>query len=201
MPIIGAAWVSSFLLRLPRRALGAALLIAGGLAIAAPVATGEWSVQLLSIPLFVLAIAEAYTTFRSPHTWNKPSSYVPSILALGASIVLLVSPSLVLNSLPVALAVLLAADGVSKIVIAVARKHESRVLFLINGFVDWGLALLVWLVSRWIGVALAVGLAVGGCAAIAGWRMLLMPEPASDSEFRPRGRKGSPRWKTQARAE
>jgi hypothetical protein len=48
--------------------------------------------------------------------------------------------------------------------------------------VDCGLALLVWLVSRWIGVALAVGLAVGGCAAIAGWRMLLMPEPASDSE-------------------
>ena len=180
--IIGAARVSSFLLRLPRRALGAALLIAGGLAIAAPVATGEWSVQLLSIPLFVLAIGEAYTTFRSPHTWNKLSSYVPSILALGASFVLLVSPSLVLNSLPIALAVLLAADGVSKIVIAVARTHQSRVLFLINGFVDCGLALLVWLVSRWIGVALAVGLAVGGCAAIAGWRMLLMPEPASDSE-------------------
>jgi hypothetical protein len=84
--------------------LGAALLIAGGLAIAAPVATGEWSVQLLSIPLFVLAIAEAYTTFRSPHSWNKLSSYVPSILALGASFVLLVSPSLVLNSLPIALA-------------------------------------------------------------------------------------------------
>jgi hypothetical protein len=56
------------------------------------------------------------------------------------------------------------------------------VLFLINGFVDCGLALLVWLVSRWIGVAVAIGLAAGGCAAIAGWRMLLMPESASDSE-------------------
>jgi hypothetical protein len=85
VPIIGAARVSSFLLRLPRRALGAALLIAGGLAIAAPLATGEWSVQLLSIPLFVLAIAEAYTTFRSPQVYQPQALPNSTFLARRAA--------------------------------------------------------------------------------------------------------------------
>ena len=55
----------SFLFRLPQRAVGLALLAAGGFAIAAPVVTGEWAVQLLSIPLFLLGVAECYAAFLS----------------------------------------------------------------------------------------------------------------------------------------
>jgi uncharacterized membrane protein HdeD (DUF308 family) len=168
--------MSSFLLRLPRRAVGVALLVAGGFAIAAPVVTGEWAVQLLSIPLFLLAVAESYAAFISPELWNKPSAYVPSLTALGASFVLFVSPSLVLNSLPIVLIVVLIADGAFKIVTALARGQRSKSLSLISGVVECGLALLVWSVSRWISVALAIGLAVGGYAAMAGWRMLFMPQ-------------------------
>jgi uncharacterized membrane protein HdeD (DUF308 family) len=176
--------VSSFLLRLPRRAVGVALLVAGGLAIAAPIVTGEWAVQLLSIPLFLLGVAESYAAFSSPELWNKPS---PSLWALGASFVLFVSPSLVLNSLPIVLIAVLIADGAFKIVTALAHGQRSKSLSLINGVVECGLALLVWLVSSWISVALAVGFAVGGYAAAAGWRMLFMPQvvgsdPASRAE-------------------
>ena len=76
--------MSSLLLQLPRRAVGLALLAAGGFAIAAPIVTGEWAVQLLSIPVFLIGAAEAYTAFRSADNWNKLSAYVPSLLALGA---------------------------------------------------------------------------------------------------------------------
>ena len=84
--------MSSFLRQLPRRAVGGALLVAGGLAIAAPIVTGEWAVQLLSIPLFLLGVAESYSALRSPDNWNKPSAYVPSLLALGASLSLSALP-------------------------------------------------------------------------------------------------------------
>ena len=63
--------MSSFLLQLPRRAVGVALLVAGGFAVAAPIVTGEWAVQLLSIPLFLLGVAESYSALRSPDNWNK----------------------------------------------------------------------------------------------------------------------------------
>jgi uncharacterized membrane protein HdeD (DUF308 family) len=172
--------VPSFLFRLPQRAVGLALLAAGGFAIAAPVVTGEWAVQLLSIPLFLLGVAESYAAFQSPDLWNKPSAYVPSLLAVGASFALFVSPSLVLDSLPIIFIALLIGDGVFKIATAVISGQQSRPLFLVNGLVECGLALLVWFVSRWIGVAFAIGLAVGGYAAMAGWRLLFAPQPTGD---------------------
>jgi len=174
--------VSSFLLQLPRRAVGVALLVAGGFAVAAPIVTGEWAVQLLSIPLFLLGVAESYSALRSPDNWNKPSAYVPSLLALGASLILFVSPSLVLNSLPVVLVVVLIADGAFKITTGLERGPRSKQLFLINGFLECGLALLAWFVSQWISIAFAIGFAVGGYAAMAGWRILFMPQPAIDGQ-------------------
>src|SRR5262245_44213349 len=172
--------MSSFLLRLPRRAIGVALLVAGGLAIAAPAVTGEWAIQLLSIPLFLLGLAESYAAFRSPDDWNKLTAYVPSVVALAASFILFVSPSLVLNSLPIFLIIVLIADGVFRIVIALARGRLSRPLSLIHGLLECGLALLLWLVSTWINVALGVGIAVGGYAAMAGWRLLFSPQAAAN---------------------
>jgi uncharacterized membrane protein HdeD (DUF308 family) len=172
--------VSSLLIRLPRRLTGIALLVAGGFAVAAPAVTGEWSVQLLSIPLFILGVGEAYAAFRSPDEWNGPSSYVPSLLALAASFVLFISPSLVLHSLLILLILVLTVDGLFKIVTVLAHRQHSRPLFLINGLVECGLALLMWPVSQWIGLALAMGLVVGGYAAMAGWRLLFMPKETAD---------------------
>ena len=170
--------MSLSLLQLPRRAVGMALLVAGGFAIAAPIVTGEWAVQLLSIPLFLLGAAEAYAAFQSLDNWNSPSAYATSLLALGASLILFVSPSLVLSSLPIVLVAMLVADGALKIITGLARGLRSRQLLLINGLLECGLAFLVWFVSRWISVAFAVGFAVGGYAAMAGWRMLFMPQAA-----------------------
>jgi uncharacterized membrane protein HdeD (DUF308 family) len=173
--------MSSGSIWLRRRLVGIALLVAGGFAVAAPAVTGEWSVQLLSIPLFILGVCEAYAAFCSPAEWNRPSSYVPSLLALTASFVLFVSPSLVLNSLLILLILVLTVDGVFKIVSALARRPQSRPLFLINGLVECGLALFMWPVSQWMGIALATGLVVGGYAIMAGWRLLFMPQAAANS--------------------
>src|SRR3974390_1542152 len=115
--------MSSGLMWLRRRLVGIALLVAGGFAVAAPAVTGEWSVQLLSIPLFILGVGEAYAAFRSPDEWNRPSSYVPSLLALAASFVVFISPSLVLNSLLILLIFVLIVDGLFKIVTAVAHRQ------------------------------------------------------------------------------
>jgi hypothetical protein len=132
------------------------------------------------MPLFILGVGEAYAAFRSPDEWNRPSSYVPSLLALAASFVLFVSPSLVLNSLLILLIFVFTVDGVFKVVTALVHGQQSRPLFLVNGLVECGLALLIWPVSRWISVALAIGLVVGGYAVIAGWRLLFMPEAAAN---------------------
>jgi uncharacterized membrane protein HdeD (DUF308 family) len=162
--------------------VGVALLVAGGFAIAAPIVTGEWAVQLLSIPLLLLGAAEAYAAFQSADNWNKASVYVPSLLALSASLILFVSPSLVLGSLPIVLIVVLVADGALKIITGLARGLRSRQLFLINGLLECGLAALVWFVSQWISVAFAIGFAAGGYAAMAGWRMLFMPQAARNGQ-------------------
>ena len=172
--------MSSGLMWLRRRLVGIALLVAGGFAVAAPAVTGEWSVQLLSIPLFILGVGEAYAAFRSPDEWNRPSSYVPSLLALAASFVLFISPSLVLNGLLILLILVLIVDGAFKIVTALAYRQQSRPLFLVNGLVECGLALLMWPVSQWMGLALAMGLVVGGYAVMAGWRLLFMPQAAAN---------------------
>jgi uncharacterized membrane protein HdeD (DUF308 family) len=142
--------------------------------------TGEWSIQLLSIPVFILGVGEAYAAFRSSAGWNRPSSYVPSLLALAASFVLFVSPSLVLNSLLILLILVLTVDGVFKIITALAHRQQSRPLFLINGLAECAFALLMWPVSQWIGVALALGLVVGGYAAMAGWRLLFVPQSTAN---------------------
>src|SRR5262245_42753560 len=155
-----------------RRLLGFLLMILGALALSAPLATGKWSLALLGLPLIALSIAEAYAAFASPRR-TELNAYLPSVLAMLAGIVLLISTALALTGLVVLLSTILIIDGVSKI-LAVWREGQGvRVPPMVNGLVDLGCAAVLLYVGQKIGSGRAVGIVIGSYIAAAGWRMLM----------------------------
>ena len=156
------------------RLLGGAMVTLGVLAFWAPMATGGWSLALLSFPLVALSVAEARATFASPRR-GKVSGYLPSLFAMLAAIVVFHSPVLVLNGLLILLAASLATSGATKMMAAVREQH-ARMVLMVNGVIDAVMALLLWFVRDIFGTPQAVGIAIGIYVAAAGWRMLLSPD-------------------------
>ena len=161
--------------RFRKRLEGGAMIALGALAFYAPMATGEWSLALLSIPLLALSIAEARAAFASPRR-GEVSAYLPSALALLASVIVFCGPKLVLSGLLILLAASFVIDGVSKITTGLRERHPARVALLINGLIDVAIALLLWFLRNIFGTAQAVGIAIGIYVAAAGWRLLLSPD-------------------------
>ena len=155
-----------------RRILGFLLMILGALALSAPLATGKWSLALLGVPLIALSIAEAYCAFTSPRR-TELSAYLPSVLAMIAGIVLIISTALALTGLVVLLSTILIIDGVSKILAVWREGQASRVPPMVNGLVDLGCALVLLFIGQRIGSGRAVGIVIGSYIAAAGWRMLM----------------------------
>ena len=158
---------------LRQRATGLVLVALGVLALSAPLATGRWSLAILAIPLIALSLGEAYAAFTSPR-WNKLGAYLPSVLALVAGNVLLLSSALVFSGLLFLLIAVLLLDGCSKLLTA-WRDPAARLPTIINGLIDFGCAALLWFLSRIIGVEQGIGLVVGAYIAAAGWRLLMAP--------------------------
>jgi uncharacterized membrane protein HdeD (DUF308 family) len=83
---------------LKKRIAGVLLMALGVGALSAPLTVGRWSLAALGIPLLVLSVAEAYAAFRSPQRDNI-GAYLPSVLALLAGNLLILSSALVLSGL------------------------------------------------------------------------------------------------------
>src|SRR5262252_8809493 len=116
---------------LGKRVAGALLMALGVLALAAPMATGRWSLAILGIPLIVLSVVEAYAAFNSPRRADA-SAYLPCLLALLAGN----HSAMVLSGLLILLIAILLIDGFGKI-LTVGRKSQAlRVPALVNGLVD-----------------------------------------------------------------
>jgi hypothetical protein len=159
---------------LKKRLAGILLLALGAFALAAPLAAGRWSLALLGIPLIALSIAEAYAAFASPRR-AEPSAYFPSVLAMVAGNLLLLSSALVLGGLLFLLVAILVADGLGKILTLAREPQTARIPQIINGLVDLGCAAILWYLSRLIGTEQAIGIIVGAYIAAAGWRLLMAP--------------------------
>jgi Calcineurin-like phosphoesterase len=159
---------------LRRRVAGVLLMAVGAFALAAPVAAGEWSLAILGIPLIVLSIAEAYSAFTSPRR-AAASAYLPSLLAMLAGNLLLLSSALVVSGLLVLLVAILLIDGLGKILTIWRKPRAVRIPTLANGLVDLGCAALLWYLNQIIGTERAIGIVVGAYIAAAGWRMLMAP--------------------------
>jgi len=93
-----------------KRVAGALLMTFGLFALAAPTAAGRWSLAILGIPLMMMSVVEAYVTFASPRRTDV-SAYLPSLLAMVAGNLLLLSSALVLSGLLILLITILVIDG------------------------------------------------------------------------------------------
>lgn len=162
---------------LTRVTVGIGLIAIGVLALAAPFAVGTWSLQFLGLPMLAVAMADLYATITSPRLRTRPASYVTSILATAAALVLYLSPSLVASGVVAIFLMLLVADGAVKAGQAVygPPSGTTRTVAIVNGISSITLALIGFWVWKKLGLQIALGVAVAGYAAAAGWRLLVAP--------------------------
>jgi uncharacterized membrane protein HdeD (DUF308 family) len=163
---------------LRKRFVGVLLMGLGAFALSAPLALGRWSLAVLGIPLLALSVAEAYEAFRSPRR-DEVSAYLPSMLAMLAGNLLLLSSALVLSGLVFLLFAILVSNGLSAILTVWRRPPPGRASAIVNGIVDIACAALLWFLSRIIGAEQALGIVIGAYIASAGWRMLMAPADAT----------------------
>jgi uncharacterized membrane protein HdeD (DUF308 family) len=158
------------------RVVGAALILVSLLALAAPLTAGQWSLQFLSLFPLTVGLIDLYTTIRTPSLRTRPAAYATGILAVAAALLLYLSPSLIISGVITLLLGFLALDGVLKLGQAVFRSSSrSRMVTAVNGATSLVLALIGWLLWKNVGVNVAIGVAVAGYTATAGWRMLVSP--------------------------
>ena len=162
---------------LTRVVVGIGLIAIGVLALAAPFAVGTWSLQFLGLPMLAVVMADLYATITSPLLRTRPASYVTSILATAAALVLYLSPSLVASGVVAIFLMLLVADSVVKVGQAVfgPPSGTTRTVAIVNGASSIILAFVGFWLWKKLGLQIALGVAVAGYAATAGWRLLLAP--------------------------
>ena len=162
---------------LTRVTVGIGLIAIGALALAAPFAVGTWSLQFLGLPMLAVAMADLYATITSPRLRTRPASYATSILATAAALVLYLSPSLVASGVVAIFLTLLVADGAVKAGQAVfgPPSGTTRTVAILNSIPSFILALIGFWVWKNLGLQIALGIAVAGYAAAAGWRLLIAP--------------------------
>ncbi len=170
--------------RLSRMTIGAGLMAIGAVALAAPLATGTWSLQILSLFPLAIGIANLYATVSTPDNRTRPGAYATSALALAAALVLYISPSLVASGVVGILLALVVADGLLKLgQIALGYSTQApRIVTLVNGAASLFLAFCGWLLWRKLGVDIAMGVVIGGYTIATGWNLLLSSQAQVTTE-------------------
>jgi uncharacterized membrane protein HdeD (DUF308 family) len=163
------------------RVIGALLMALGIIALLMPQIAGRWSLTILGVLLVGGGIAETYAAFRSGRG-GEASSYLEGLFTSLAGTVLLLSSALVLEGLLILLIGILLADGLAKLFNAWRRPRSDRLPLMLNGFLDFGCAATIWYLSRFVGVASAIGIAIGIYIAAAGWRMVLAPAKTAQTD-------------------
>jgi hypothetical protein len=170
-----------------RLAIGGGLIATSVLALAAPLATGTWSLQLLSLLPFVVGLNDLYTAVRTPETRTHIISYLRGILAIASAVLLFLSPALVVAGVILVLLAFLAVNGALNIGQAVLGRDARipRAATAINGASNVLLALIGWFLWRKFNVELAIGIAIAGYTAAAGWQILMSPRAADNDAVAP----------------
>ena len=163
---------------LKNRVIGILLIALGAFALSAPLAAGRWSLGILGIPLLALSVAEAYAAFSSPQR-AKLSAYLPSLLAMVAGNLLLLSSALVVGSLLVMLFAILVIDGLCKILSIWPKPPTERASIALNALVDFACAGLLWFLTRIVSAEQAIGIIIAAYITASGWRMLMAPAEAA----------------------
>jgi len=174
-------------IRLGRLVAGAGLIAVSVLALAAPLATGTWSLQFLSLFPLAVGTIDLYRTITTPALRGHPSAYATGFLAIAAALLLYLSPGLVVAGVIVLLLGFLVIDGAWKVGEAILgpTTETPRTVGVLNGAASLGLALIGWLLWRNVSGNAAIGVAIAGYTAMAGWRLLVSPETPRDETAGP----------------
>jgi hypothetical protein len=172
--------------RLRRIVFGIALIGVSLLALAAPLAVGKWSLQFLSVFPLMVGVSVLYSTITNPQLRTHPTSYAAGALAIAAAIILFLSPALVVNGVMVLLLVFLVIDGGVKLGQAAFGPASGipRGVPAMNGAAGLLLAFLGWVVWQKLGVNAAIGVAIAGYTAAAGWQTLVSPDSQAEDAGR-----------------
>lgn len=152
-------------------------MLLGILALAAPVATGNWSLQFLGFFPLIIGATNFYGTVTNPDLRSQPGVYLTSLMAIAAALVLFASPSFVVSGLMGLLLALLFVDGVIKIGRSTlgSRSDTWRMVLLANGIASLALTLAGWWLWRQLGIDIAIGVLIGGYTIAAGWSLVMSP--------------------------
>jgi uncharacterized membrane protein HdeD (DUF308 family) len=166
--------------RISRIVLGGSLIAVSLLALAAPLATGTWSLQFLGLLPLAVGISDLHAAVINPELRSHPTSYATGALAIVVALLLYVSPLMVVSGIVTLLLAFLALDGIFKLGQALLgpASKTPRVISVLNGVSSLCLALIGWALWHKVSGATAIGVAIAGYTAMAGWRLLAAPDSA-----------------------
>src|SRR3954470_12913982 len=141
-----------------RLAVGGGLMAMSVLALAAPLATGTWSLQFLSLFPLIVGPNDLYSAVRTPETRTHILSYLRGFLAIGSAVLLFLSPALVVAGAVLVLLAFLAVNGALNLSQAVLGRDARmpQAAAAVNGASNILLALIGWFLWRKFNVELAI---------------------------------------------
>lgn len=174
--------------------IGILTVALGLLALVSPYVAGEWTLAILGLVVLASALAELARSLFAGDRRTTEGRYLHAIVLLLVGLLLFLRPALVLEGLLALLGILVALDGIGRIVSVFLRRATERPWNFLNGAVNLVLGLLVLRYRHTLGPG-AIGLFVGLWLISSGWAMLFarrndaLGEPA---EFEPGARLGLP---------
>ena len=157
---------------------GIAMIVAGVLALLAPLAAGLSIALLVGIMLTIGGVANLALVFRSGSLAQGAILALVGLLSLIAGGYSIAQPVAALAALTIVLAIYFVASGVLETVAAIGARPESGwKLLLVSGIVSLLLGLLIWAQFPLSG-AWAVGILVGLRLLITGWTMTAIASAA-----------------------
>jgi uncharacterized membrane protein HdeD (DUF308 family) len=158
-----------------QRAYGALLLVFGLIAIITPFSAGGGGISILGLIVLVagaIGVIQGLRTQSSSSTW---ATYLTGVLMILGGLLLFARPVMVIGGLVALIALLMAADGVTKIVSAFKDKlGHARWWTIFNGIFNLLLALLIWRQGAST-AAVVLGVGLGLYIMSTGWTALFAP--------------------------
>jgi uncharacterized membrane protein HdeD (DUF308 family) len=159
-----------------QRAYGALLLVFGLIAIITPFSAGGWAISILGLIVLLAGVVGVIQGLRTQLPSSTWTTYLTGVLMILGGLLLFARPVMVIGRLLALIALLMAADGMTKIVSAFKNKlGQARGWAIFNGIVNLLLALLIWRQGASTGV-LVLGVGLGLYIISTGWTALFAPD-------------------------
>ncbi|HSE88250.1 MAG TPA: DUF308 domain-containing protein [Candidatus Binatia bacterium] len=158
-----------------QRIYGALLLVLGLIAILTPFSAGGWAISVLGFIVLLAGVGGVIQGLRTQPPSSTWTTYLTGVLMILGGLLLFARPFMVIGGLLALLALIMAADGVSKIVSAFKDKDDKVQWWSVfNGAVNLLIALLIWRQGPSTG-SVVLGVGLGLYVMSAGWTALFAP--------------------------